>query len=312
MTRFSRSAMVSARSHAVSMSLAVAAPTPALAQISRAEAALSEAAPDADVVYLESGAVLRGTVIDARPDVHVRIRLGTGEIVALLWRDVTHIELAPRESRPPSPGSAGPSVVEGREQEVEDVVWVHIEGSDVAQLQRDVGDRHHWETMCSAPCDEAFSVRYRYRIAGKGINDSVSFSLNHQAGGRVRLTVNEVARIWVNLGITGVSAGGAALMFGAIFAALGAAVDEGSGIGRLQATGLALAGVGLAGVVGGIVLIARNARSGVAQTPLTGSQSSASNPSITWQAARLALDPGDRREAPAPPTLSVPLFGATF
>jgi hypothetical protein len=305
--------VVAAGSHAVWTSLAVAAPTPALAQTSRAEAPLSAAAPDADVVYLESGAVLRGTLIDARPDVHVRIRLGTGEIAAVLWRDVRHIERAPRASCPPSPGSAGPSVAEDTEHdEVEDVVWVHIEGSDVAQLQRDVGDSHHWETMCSAPCDEAFSVRYRYRIAGEGIRNSASFSLNHQAGGRVRLTVSEAAKISANLGITGVSVGGAALLFGAIIAALGAAFDEGPGIGRNQATGLALAGVGFAGVVGGIVLIARNGRSGVSQTPLTASQSSASSPWIAWQAARFPLDPDERHEAPAPPMRTVPLFGATF
>ena len=88
-----------------------------------------------DVIDLKNGGVLRGTLIDAVPNSYARIQLVTGQVATVPWQDIQRIErgvaASPADVAPAASSTAAPAAT----------VWVHIEGSQVAQLQRDT--QHH-------------------------------------------------------------------------------------------------------------------------------------------------------------------------
>src|ERR1019366_4215298 len=140
------------------------------------------ASPGGDVIELKTGGLLRGTLIDAIPNGHARIQLVTGEVATVPGQGIARIDRGTGAA--PSGGAAPRAAADA-------TVYVHIEGSDPAQLQRDNGDHRHWDTVCSAPCDQQVSLKETYRISGAGIRNSGPFTLSVQGGQREVLTVDE-------------------------------------------------------------------------------------------------------------------------
>ena len=320
----SKGATVAAWAHALWIS-GFAAPATAHAQTRAAPGATATTATTAtppavggDVIELKTGGVLRGTLIDAIPNGHARIQLVTGEVATVPWQEIAHIERAagvptssPSASAPPLPAAA----------RAETTAYVHIEGSDAAQLQRDTGDHRRWENVCSAPCDQAVPLEYSYRIGGAGIRNSRPFGLVDENGKRHTLYVDEASKTGFALGIVGVSVGALAATIGLLV------VLVGEGEGALSSNGItrqdgssaeeiggAIAAIGLGALVGGIVLIATNAHTGVSQTPPATSTGLALRPpSIALgPSLRLPVLRAARTEALAAPMVSVPLFSGAF
>jgi hypothetical protein len=185
-----------------------------------------------------------------------------------------------------------------------DSVWVRIEGSDVAELQRDTGDHKHFETVCTAPCEQAVSTSYAYRIGGEGIRNSRVFRLH---GDRETLSVDEGSKTAFVLGIVGVSVGGAATLAGCLVLLIDGIVSDAAGstpeTDSVHDLGLGLVVVGLAGVIGGAFAIGSNAHTSVTQD--------APAPAAAW----LPAIPDTRREAgwaPRPATVSIPILSGRF
>jgi hypothetical protein len=208
-------------------------------------------------------------------------------------------------------------------------VWVHLQGSQVAELQQDtVGDRKHWQTVCLAPCDQTVSSAFAYRIAGDGIRNSRVFSVHAQAGDRETIDVDEAYTSGLVLGIVSASVGALAMAVGLFVVLVNSLADSLDGTGTSNSggeTGWVIAGVGLAGVIGGAVAIANNARTGV--TPGVASSSPAawlrSGGWRGWESGGAgitgawndALRDASRKAGPVgglPPVVGVPLLGGTF
>ncbi len=285
-------------------------PSGALADPTRPPPAAGPSAPGGDIIDLKNGGILRGAIIDAIPNGHARIQLATGEIATVPWQDIARIE----RSAPTASGAASASG-EGAP------VWVHISGSDGAELQRDLnGDHRQWVTVCTAPCDKAVSPQFEYRITGDGIRNSRVFSLAARGGERESLTVDEASRSGFVLGIVGVSVGSLVMVIGLVVVlanATASLVDSTDGVSMTsdrhgEAVGWGVSAVGLAGLIGGVVLIATNARTGVTQSGTAAQAAPA--PSDSWvrvpafQDARRAATPVG---ALAPP-MAIPIFGGRF
>jgi hypothetical protein len=188
-------------------------------------------------------------------------------------------------------------------------VWVHIQGSDTAELQRDTGDHRNWETVCTAPCDQAVSSAYAYRVGGDGIRNSKVFRLH---GDRETLNVDEGSKSGLVLGIVGVSVGGASVLIGCLVLVINGLVEDVSGMSEqsdsTKDVGIGMVVVGLAGVVAGSVAIGENAHTGVTQGT---TETSPAPPPAAW----LPTAEDTRRDAtwaPRSPAVSIPIFGARF
>jgi hypothetical protein len=206
-------------------------------------------------------------------------------------------------------------------------VWVHIQGSEVATLEQDTaGDRRHWLTVCSAPCDQAVPLGFGYRISGDGIRNSRVFSLHARGGDRETLEVDEGSKSGFVLGIVAASVGAFVMFVGLFVVLVNSVTDSLAGGGTSDGSGLelgwALSGIGLAGVVGGAVAIATNARTGVTQG------GAASSPAAWLPSSKAArgssgfkgvlgdaFENAGRRagmDRALPPMVGVPLFGTSF
>jgi hypothetical protein len=201
-------------------------------------------------------------------------------------------------------------------------VQVHIEGSDVAELQVDtVGDHRRWVTVCAAPCDRAVSTEFSYRIAGAGIRNSRVFNL--QSRDHETITVDEGSKAVFVVGIVGASLGVLVTtvgLFVLLIEALSRDVSEQKD-DISETPGITITLVGLAGIIGGVVALTTNARTGVMQDGSVSSPAAWLPPggwvsaSGTGGALRDALrdarrDPGVA--AALPPMLGVPIFGGRF
>ncbi len=211
-------------------------------------------------------------------------------------------------------------------------VWVHLEGSEVAELQQDrVGDHRQWVTVCTAPCDTAVPSEFSYRIGGEGIRHSRVFTLHSQGSDRQTLTVDEGSKAAFAGGIVGASVGVLFVSIGLVVLLLNAAegainsTEGGSGqsSGNTETVGVAFSVLGLVGIIAGVVVLASNARTKVTQgsaaspaawLPPTGWASAAGVPGVNG-AFKDAFKDGRRDAgwaAALPPMIGVPLFRAHF
>jgi hypothetical protein len=216
---------------------------------------------------------------------------------------------APAPSAPglPAPSEAAPAPV-----------FVHLEGSPVAELQQDkYGDHRHWETVCSAPCDRTLPSAFSYRIAGDGIRNSRVFSLHAESGDRENLTIDESSSSAFVVGIVVASLGGAAIFVGSFVVVIGSiqtGLESVSGSPENHGTetlGLGIMALGLAAIMGGVVAIVSSARTGVAPGPVSHHAAWLTPMGGTGDTPRAA-----RRDAPwaaaFPPVTGVPLFSGHF
>lgn len=276
----------------------------------------AEAPAGSDVIYLKNGGMLRGTIIDAIPGAQARIQLATGEIATVPWPDISRIEHgeAPKPSPAPAPQAPGWHVQPTAPRPPGEMVWVHIEGSDEARLQQDTTGNGDWRQVCSAPCDIQLPNDKDYRITGGGMKASRVFNLAGHRGDHETVTVSPGSKGWFVMGIVLLPLGGVTMFFGLIFGLIGSVAEA---AGDQGASGLASGGwtafaIGTAALVGGIVLVVSNAKTGVSQdvaTAQTGlllrSEAWNSVPRPTWKEA----SPLDKA---MPPVVGMPLFTGHF
>jgi hypothetical protein len=220
-----------------------------------------------DVIYLTNGTPLRGTIIEARPDVQARIQLATGEIVTIQWPQIGRIErgTAPSapaaKSEPPSEVWMRPAPAAKPEPRSE--VWVHLDASEGVVLQQDITNDDNWQTVCSAPCDRLLPTTFYYRVSGGGIKSSADFALHAPRGTRETLVVDGASKGAFVAGLVGVVGGPIFTLVGEVFvfSLLG---GDGPNPPILD-SGLAMMGIGVIATVGGIVLMVSNARTKVNQ-----------------------------------------------
>jgi hypothetical protein len=271
-----------------------------------------------DVIYMKNGGMLRGTIIDAIPGAQARIELATGEIATVPWQDISRIEhgATPRPSPtptqqapgwhaqqpPPAPRTSG------------EMVWVHIEGSDEARLEQDATGRGGWQQVCSAPCDMQLPNDKDYRITGGGMKSSRVFHLAGHTGDHETVTVSPGSKGWLVVGIVLLPIAGLTMFVGLIAGLVGSfaeAAGDRNGAG-LASGGWTAFGVGTAALIGGIVLIVSNAKTGIsqdvqaAQTGLLLRSDAWKNvPRPTWKEA----SPLDKA---LPPVVGMPLLTGRF
>lgn len=151
-----------------------------------------EAAPE-QVVWLRSGAVVRGRIVEFEPDRKVVLQLPTGEIRTIAWADVERaswVKTAPQASaRPrasnapaprPAPSPAGSTVV--RIFPNDNRIWL--------ETRPGYDSRAPWSRVCQAPCDRAVETHERsLRIGGPALNPSNPFHVSSE-GSATRLVVS--------------------------------------------------------------------------------------------------------------------------
>lgn len=257
---------------------AAAAPAPAQAPAapapepvpSPASSVATPAKPAAEhIVRTKDGGMLRGDLIEDVPGSHVLIRIATGEV-----RRVEYPAIASIEPVRASPSTAGPSAplpapaapaperpaVEGTP------VDVSFQPSDsrakLDQYVPNVG----YVTVCDGACNVTLGSRGTYRVSGRGVWDSNDFRLP-PGQSNVTMRANVVgsgrrAGGWVMFGL----GAGCTVVIGLPLMLAGAALRSGDATvddplfndretgRRVLIAGGFFTGLGLAGVIGGLVL----------------------------------------------------------
>lgn len=146
--------------------------------------------------------------------------------------------------------------------------YVLIEGPRAAMLERQSGDS--FIAVCAAPCDRPFPLGVSYRIAGEDVHASEPFVLQGAAGSTVTLRVDDTQHHTGAVAIQGgalVTLVGGLTLVGGIFGTC-SETDNGScdRYRWLPYAGGAIAVVGIATIITGIVLMSKGSHSKVEQT----------------------------------------------
>lgn len=261
-----------------------------------------------DVIYRTDGTVLRGTVSEVVPGVEVRIETMDGQTVAVPRHDIMRVE----RTRPP--GDASDLHAPGRPDR--STTWVHLNGPDVAELQRYDGDAGGWRTVCTPPCNSLLPSGLRYRVTGPGLRPSDPFSLGGEYGGYDSVTVHGASRSGFVTGMVAIIAGGSALLLTGLVVVGEDSLGGGGGRGA-SSTVLDVAAVGgLASLAIGLGLAIANGSTRIAQSvPDPNSSGPSPGPYATDLERRSpsALWPGERKEDVAQPrSFALPLLGGRF
>jgi len=244
-----------------------------------------------DVIHLKNGGMLRGTIIDAIPNSHARIQLPTGEIATVQWSEIARIESgdqkpAPPPPEPPStawkppppPPEVKPPPLTGPK------LLVHIDSSRPVRLARYETTHGVWDDMCDSPCDKMVPVDGDYRIEGVGVRPSARFAMQGKEGDRIVLDVNAASKGWFAAGIVGGGVGLVGVGIGLYVVLIGAIVNTPNSFcsgstttgcktdtttqqssDSIKAVGWTIAGVGLALSAVGVIVLASNWSTSVAQ-----------------------------------------------
>jgi hypothetical protein len=147
--------------------------------------------------------------------------------------------------------------------------YVLMDAPKEATLERQ--DRDRWIRVCTAPCDRPFPIGRTYRIGGDDVRASTPFVLSGKPGSTITLHFSEskhsTGKALVEGGVIVTLVAGFTL-FGGLFGSCSdsGGSDECSSYHWLTYTGGALAVVGVAAIVGGIVLMVQGADASVDQT----------------------------------------------
>lgn len=299
--------------------------SPTLVLLAPKLAAAQDAGPD--TVVLHDGGMLKGNLIEVLPGDHATLQLANGQSARIRWDVIDHIirngvplNTAQAQQAPVAPPAATAAPAEVG------MVWVHIEGGDGVDLESIITNaapagkrvKNGWATMCTAPCDQQVPLAGSYRLAGDGIRASRTFKLAGKAGDKVYIQADPASRGGFVGGIVLISIGAPVLVIGSLVELVVAAINGASHLdgtytdtSGAQVVGLSMMGLGVAGIITGIVLVAGNGSTKLDQT--------IASPGATNAAAALGADvfkkmPIYRQsEGPAlPPLHSVPLFTGSF
>lgn len=278
-----------------------------------------------DTVVLKDGGMLKGTLIEILPGDHATLTLANGQNAKIRWDVIDHIvrngvPLSPAQTAQPATTTqvAQPAPTD------QGNVWVHVDGGDVdVEMQTMNGTPNGkrivgtWATMCSAPCDQELPLSGAYRLAGSGVRASRSFKLAGKPGDHVVISADPSSKGAFAGGIVLISVGVPVFVIGMFVELVVGLVNLGSratgeydDTSGAQIVGLSMMGLGAAGVITGIVLIATNGSTHLDQTV---------GPPDAKKAAALGTDFFKRGPAwkdhdgpKLPPMQSVPLFTGTF
>jgi hypothetical protein len=274
-----------------------------------------------DTVVLKDGGMLKGTLIEILPGDHATMTLANGQSAKIRWDVIDHII---RNGMPlntsQTPTAQTTQVAQPAPTEKGNVT-VHIDGGDV-DLEMDTRDGTPagkkvsgvWATMCSAPCDQEMPLGNAYRLAGSGVRASKSFTLVGRPGDHITITADPSSKGAFAGGIVLISVGVPVFVIGCFVELVVAIVNAGSKIdgeyddtSGAQIVGLSMMGLGAAGVVTGIVLIANNGSSHLDQS--VDARKAANLGTDFFKRSPIYKD----QEGPKlPPTQTIPLFSGTF
>jgi hypothetical protein len=274
-----------------------------------------------DTVVLKDGGMLKGTLIEILPGDHATMTLANGQNAKIRWDVIDHII---RNGVPLNPSQqTAPQTTQVAQPAAQDQgnVVVHVDGGDVdVEMQTMNGTptgkkvTGTWATMCSAPCDQELPLAGAYRLAGSGVRASKSFKLIGHPGDHVTITADPSSKGSFAGGIVLISVGVPVFVIGMFVELVVGLVnlasrasgeyDDTSGA---QIVGLSMMGLGTAGVITGIVLIANNGSTHLDQT-IDAKKSAALATDFFKRAAVYKDHDGPK----LPPLNSVPLFSGSF
>lgn len=236
---------------------AIQGPAPSGSPLAPAAPADSvERAPE-QVVWLRSGAILRGQLVEYQPGERIVLQLATGDVRIISWSDVSRASfvspsaMAPAVSAPAP--EAGRPAASARNTAGGVLIGIHPANQALRLESRSKLDlTEAWQTQCTAPCNKRIAVEDRtFRIAGTGLRASNPFQVSAD-GKTAKLIVSggtEQAHSWgLGLLLSGTVVG---LASGALY-----------GVGRLQDSdpaviaGLVGMGLGAASVIASVPLLA--------------------------------------------------------
>jgi hypothetical protein len=272
-----------------------------------------------DTVYLKDGGMMRGTLVELLPNDHVTVQLPSGQSTVVEWARIDHIERASLNVAPPMP-SAPPRGRAGRRMEgASPTAFVHIEADADVLLQSISPGSGRWTTVCAAPCDAALPLDHEYRLIGEGIRSSRAFGLSANPGQHVLIHVSTGSKAGFAGGLAMASIGVAAVAVGLVVLAFGAlgceSTDEfgnciGSSDSSTETVGGVIALVGVAVMVGGIILLATNARTHETQS-VGALLETPARPETAWLRAPIWHD-SVRDSSAAPKGMGFPLLSRSF
>jgi len=208
------------------------------------------------VVWLRSGSVIRGEVVEYVPDTRVVLQLATGEVRTIPWDEVARASWVPSDAPPSSRPSSSPPVPEAPERKPDTKpapagsnpgILLHLEG-DRPGLRLEVRPRYSegsWIPLCDAPCGSTFDVhRKSLRVTGPGARPSTPFHIDAREGEEtleVRAGSDDIHR-W---GQRSLVAGIGLALAGGLAYGLGHVEDEDAAVVG-GVVGMALGGIGIA------------------------------------------------------------------
>ena len=228
-----------------------------------------------DMITLKTGGFLRGTLLEAIPGSQARIQIKGGTIATVRWSDIDHIDKGNRDLAPLVAAAAHPNAMPAPL----GTVNVHIDSDNPVELQTHADPDQSegfsgWRTVCFSPCDRDVPLGQTYRVVGEGTRASHGFRLNAQPGQRLLLDVTPRSGGMFALGIVATVIGGVALPIGLLVLLAGAVENATTRDGgSTVAAGWTITGLGVAGIVGGILLIVNNSKTKVDQEAFTGTDS---------------------------------------
>jgi hypothetical protein len=147
-------------------------------------------------------------------------------------------------------------------------VYVLIDGPPAAVLEQQNGDR--WIPVCLAPCDRPYSLGKNYRIAGNDVRESDTFVLEGKPGSTITLhysaAKHATGAALTEAGVIVTILGGLTMVGGVFGSCSDVGGEEACTTYRwLAYTGGALAVVGVATIISGVVLMAQGSNASVDQ-----------------------------------------------
>lgn len=247
-------AQVAGTSAPASSAGAAASGTPPVAASSQLAAAPATALPSGaapeQVVWLTSGAIIRGQVVELVPGVRVTLQLATGEIRTVPWSEIARSSFVTPSAPPPAPAAPPASVAPA--------AGTPSSAPPAGVLVDLIGDRpglwiesrrrftdDPWTLACRVPCEHPIEVANKsLRINGADIRPSNPFFIDGHGGREV---------LAVKTGAAQTHAWGQRSLVGGI--ALGLAGGAAYGLGKVQDSDPAVVG-GLVGMIAGGALLA--------------------------------------------------------
>ena len=300
--------------------------SPSLVLLAPKDAAAQDAGPD--TVVLRDGGMLKGNLIEVLPGDHATLQLANGQSARIRWDVIDHIirNGVPLNTAQVQQQATQPSTASAPTPKETGNVWVHIDGADNVDLESVITDAapagkrvtNGWATICSAPCDQEVPLAGSYRLAGDGVRPSRTFKLAGKPGDKVYIQADPASRGGFVGGIVLISVGVPVLVIGTFVELVVGLVNvaskadgEYTDTSGAQVVGLSMMGLGVAGIITGIVLVAGNGSTKLDQT--------IAGPAASKNAAELGSDVFKKvpiyhqSEGPAiPPAHTVPLFTGTF